>query len=460
MTPVTRPVPFALAVILIASMFLATCTPAPVPAAQPAAPAAVTKSPEAPKAAAPSDKPVTISIWGGFPEMEPFYKYAAEQYKKDHPNVTVEIVTTSLREFEQKLSATIPADTAADLIEISMYANQKFIEAGLIPELPANVKAFTEEKGRYTDFILKTNTFKGKRYGLPLFMGRTALYWNKTMFKEAGLDGPPTTFAQMAEYAKKLAKYDANGVLTRSGHSLRLFGQGSGVAEKFWFVLYPMGGTIVEEVNGKYKAGYNNDAGRKALKFYIDAIWKDKWDSLEIKHDTEAFQLGLTAMYFRESNVIGTLAKQAPNLEYDTAPVPKDVRWGRITNPVFLYVTRGSKNADVAWDFALFMVKPEMQAWMLDNVGWFPVRQDIDLTASLNKKPAFKAFVMKDPGYDEYGYPVIGPFDEIATKLAERLVAAYANKSLLDNPDGIAKVLDDAAKETNDILKKAGLLAE
>lgn len=452
----------ALALILIASMILSACTPAAAPApAQPQAPApaAATKAPE-PAKAAPADKPVTLTIWGGFPEMEPFYKYAAEQYKKEHPNVTVDVVSQPLREFEQKLSATIPADTAADLIEISMYANQKFIEAGLIPELPANVKAFTEEKGRYTDFILKTNTFKGKRYGLPLFMGRTALYWNKAMFKEAGLDGPPTTFAQMAEYAKKLAKYDANGVLTRSGHSLRLFGQGSGVAEKFWFVLYPMGGTILEEVNGKYKAGYNNDAGRKALKFYIDAIYKDKWDSLEIKHDAEAFQLGLTAMFFRESNVIGTLAKQAPNLEYDTAPVPKDMRWGRITNPVFLYVTRGSKNADVAWDFALFMVKPEMQAWMLDNVGWFPVRQDIDLTASLNKKPPFKAFVMKDPGYDEYGYPVIGPFDEVATKLAERLVTAFANKSLLDNPAGIAKVLDDAAKETNDILKKAGLLAE
>jgi multiple sugar transport system substrate-binding protein len=67
---------------------------------------------------------------------------------------------------------------------------------------------------------------------------------------------------------------------------------------------------------------------------------------------------------------------------------------------------------------------------------------------------------MKDAGYDEYGYPVIGPFDEVMTKLAERLVAAYANKSLLDNPAGIAKVLEDAAKETNDILKKAGLLAE
>ena len=66
----------------------------------------------------------------------------------------------------------------------------------------------------------------------------------------------------------------------------------------------------------------------------------------------------------------------------------------------------------------------------------------------------------KDPNYKEYGYPVIAPFDEIMTKLAERLVTAYLDKSLANNPDGIAKTIEAAANETNEILKKAGLYAE
>jgi len=406
--------------------------------------------------------PVKLSLWGGFPEMEAFYKYAAEEYRKTHPNVEFTILTHPLREFEQKLSATIPSNTAADIIEISMYANQKFIEAGLIPELPPKVKEYFLAPNRFSEFVKKNNTYKDKLYGLPIFQGRTALFWNKKMFQEAGLSGPPKTLSEMAQYAKKLAKYDANGNLTRSGHSLRLSGQGSGVAEKFWFILYPMGGSILEESKekGKYHAGYNSDAGRRALKYYIDALYVDKWDSHAIKHDADAFELELTAMFFRESWVIGDIAKKAPSLSYDTAPVPADVRWGRITNPVNLYVTRSCKNPDVAWDFAMFLNEEKNLVWLLDNVGWLPVRQDINLDSVLAKKPQFKAFVMSDPKYEEFGYTVIAAFDEIMTKLAERLVAAFLDKSLANNPAGIAKVIQDAANETNEILKKAKLYGE
>ncbi|MFA6505858.1 MAG: extracellular solute-binding protein [Treponemataceae bacterium] len=409
-----------------------------------------------------SKGPVKLSVWGGFPEMEAYYKYAAEEYKKVKPNVEVTVLTHPLREFEQKLSATIPSDTAADIIEISMYANQKFIEAGLIPELPAKVKDFFSVSGRYSDFAKANNTYKGKFYGLPIFQGRTALFWNKKMFQEAGLSGPPKTFAEMAEYAKKLAKYDGGGTLTRSGHSLRISGQGSGVAEKFWFVLYPMGGTVIEEgkEKGKYHAGYANDAGRKALKYYIDALYADKWDNHSMKHDADAFELEMTAMFFRESWVIGDIAKKAPNLSYDTATVPSDSRWARITNPVNLYVTRSSKNQEAAWDFAMFLNDPKNLLWLLDNVGWLPVRQDIDLSPVIAKKPQMKAFALNDPKYMEFGYVGIAPFDEIMTKLAERLVSAYLDKSLADNPAALAKTIEAAANETNEILKKAKLYSE
>ncbi len=173
----------------------------------------------------------TLSIWCGYPEMEPFYKQAAAEYQKTHPNVEFNIVTHPLREFEQKLSATIPSNTSADIIDVSVYANQKFIEAGYIPKLPTNVNEFVTASGRYSDFAKDNNTYKDEIYGVPFFQGRTALFYNTDMFEEAGLSGPPKTMTEMYEFSKKLAKYDANGNLTRAGHSLRISGQGSGVAE-------------------------------------------------------------------------------------------------------------------------------------------------------------------------------------------------------------------------------------
>ena len=43
------------------------------------------------------------------------------------------------------------------------------------------------------------------------------------------------------------------------------------------------------------------------------------------------------------------------------------------------------------------------------------------------------------------------------TKLADRLSKAYLDSSLLDNEAKMKQVLADAAKETDDILKKANL---
>jgi multiple sugar transport system substrate-binding protein len=410
-----------------------------------------------------NDRPVTLSIWSGYPEQEPFFRYAAEEYTKIHPNVKVEILTNPLREYEQKLSASIPSDTAADILEASNYTMRKFVEADLVPALSAPADQFVGVPNRYSDFTREVLDWNGKNYGVPFFQGRTALFWNTAMFRAAGLSGPPKTLTEMAEYAKKLAARDTQGNLTRSGHSLRLSGQGSGIAEKFWFVLYPHGGTVLEESRsqkGKYHAGYNNDAGRKALKYYIDAVYVDKWDSFNLKHDAEAFELEQTAMFFRESWVVGDIAQKAPNLQYDTAFVPSDVRWGRIANMQNLYVSRSCKNPDVAWDFILFMVNDDNQRWMFDNVGWLPSRKDVDYSEILSRKPQFRSFIEMPQGYNEYGYVTIAEFDEILTKFAERLANAFLDASLANNPAGVAKVLADSAEETNSILRRAGLYAD
>ena len=408
------------------------------------------------------NKKEELSIWTGYPEMEPFYQHVAEQFNETHPNVKITIVSHPLREFEQKLSATIPADTVGDIIEISTYSVKKFIDAGMIPENPDNVVDFMTTPDRFSDFVLSACHYGDKYYGLPLFLGRTALFYNKDMFKAAGIENPPTTFDEMYEDAKKLAKYDDNNKLTVSGHSLRLSGSGSGLGEKFWFVLFPMGGTILEEgaTEGTYHAGYNNDAGFNAVRYYLDAVHKDKWDSPEIKHDAEAFELGLTAMFFRESWVIGDAAQKVPDLNYGTAFVPSAARWGRITNIENLYVTRACENPELAWEFAELCLSPENQTWMLDNIGWLPSRTDVDFSESIAKTPQLAAFIDSPEGYDEFGYIPISCFDEILTKFSERLSAAYLNAKLDTDDAALRKWLDDAAKETNEILEKAGMFGE
>ena len=114
----------------------------------------------------------------------------------------------------------------------------------------------------------------------------------------------------------------------------------------------------------------------------------------------------------------------------------------------------------LAWEFALFLSEERYLKEIIEKVGWLPCRTDVDYSDIYKKEPRFKSFMTIPEGYVGEPYPYITTSDEIYTKLADRLVPAYQDKSLLDNPAGIAKVIAEAAKQTNDILKEAGEYGE
>jgi multiple sugar transport system substrate-binding protein len=265
------------------------------------------------------------------------------------------------------------------------------------------------------------------------------------------------TMEEYDEYAAKLTQRDADGNPTVSGWSLRLSGGGGGIAEKFWINLHQYGGTVLEKAGDGYKAGYVSDEGLAAFRQYVNAVSGDKTVTVDMPADAEAFQREQTAMFIRESWVIGDTAKKAPDLNYKTALLPR----GSIALPVNLYVAGGSDEAQqAAWDFAIAANQPEHLVWMLDNVGWLPNRSGVDYSGVVSAKPQFSAFVDLPDDYEFFTLPSIEPINEILTRFAAKLVDSYGDESLVDNDAAIMAVLESAAEETNKILDRAGILAK
>jgi len=411
----------------------------------------------APGRAAPA---VALAVWSGYPDLQPVYQAAVDAYEQAHPNIKMIVLTTQLRDYERKLATSIPSDTAGDVLEVDDATIDRYVEAGLVAKAPGDIAGYVRSAS-FGSASQEHAVFGGDVYGVPWFAGIGALFYNTDMFKEAGLSGPPRTMDELAADAKKLTKTDAQGRVTRSGWSLRLFGAGSGVAEKFAILMWPRGGEILtRNGQGKYKAGYDNDAGRATLKMCLDALYVHRVDSFDIKHDAEAFELGQTAMFARESWVVGNIAKNAPALKYMTATLPRDKRWGTIFDPVNLYVPQSSKSAAAAWDFIKFVTQPQYERMVLEKVGWIPQRQDVNYDPVLVKIPQYRAFLFRNRHFVYWSMPAIKDFDEIETKMADRLTGAYRDHNLSGNPAGIAQTLHAAAEETNNILKRDGLYGE
>ena len=69
-------------------------------------------------------------------------------------------------------------------------------------------------KERFNKDYLANWAYEGKNYMFPFYITKTLLFWNKSMFKEAGLSGPPETFDQVMEYAAKMAGGEKTGFIT------------------------------------------------------------------------------------------------------------------------------------------------------------------------------------------------------------------------------------------------------
>ena len=399
-----------------------------------------------------------LTVWSGYPEMEPFYRHVADGMKAKYPKLEVSVEAIPLREHEKRVALALASGANnALVIELNASSAARYANNDLLPKAPANVTAFVSDPANFSDFFRDRASLGGAVYGVPLFRGQVSLFYNLDMFKAASLTKPPATMDEYNSYAEKLTQRDASGKATVSGWSMRLSGGGQGVAEKFWINLFQFGGSILTQTaDGKWKSTLAGEAGRKALKQYLVNIHKTKTVSPEMPADAEAFERGQTAMFIRESWVIGDIAKKAPNLAYATAPLPR----GSMSVPVNLYVSAKGAEAEAGWAFAMAADEPDNQLWMLKNVGWLPNRAGLDTSAITGSVPAFGAFVNNPKSYDLFAVPAIDVSDEVLTRVAVKLVAAFGDAKLADDDKAIDALLLATENEVNEILKREGMLGK
>ena len=138
----------------------------------------------------------------------------AADFEKENPGIKVKPVyagtyqETIVKALTAHKSGTPP--TTAILLSTDMFT--------LIDE-DAIVPFDTKDAAPFFKAFLANSQTGGKTWGLPFQRSTIVLYWNKELFKEAGLDPnkAPANWKEMLEYAQKLTKRDASGNVTQWG---------------------------------------------------------------------------------------------------------------------------------------------------------------------------------------------------------------------------------------------------
>src|SRR5690606_27146392 len=142
-------------------------------------------------AMAPAVSAQEIRVWSGYPELAPFYEHVAEGMKAEYPDLSVKVEAIALREHEKRLALGLTSGEAAEVIELGTSTATRYLENELFNAAPDDIAAFVQDPANFNEFFRDSASFEGTVYGLPLFRGQSALYYNTEMFKAAGLTEPP-----------------------------------------------------------------------------------------------------------------------------------------------------------------------------------------------------------------------------------------------------------------------------
>jgi lactose/L-arabinose transport system substrate-binding protein len=142
------------------------------------------------QAASPADPngPVTITVWCWDPSFNVYsMNEAAKIYRRDHPNVTVNVVETPWDDLQQKLTTSFTARQTGNLPDIILMqdnAIQKNITNYPDGFLPLDSRI---DVSQFAQYKVDVATINGKTYSVPFDNGASATFLRKDIVEQAGL---------------------------------------------------------------------------------------------------------------------------------------------------------------------------------------------------------------------------------------------------------------------------------
>ncbi|HYT52480.1 MAG TPA: sugar ABC transporter substrate-binding protein [Gaiellaceae bacterium] len=357
--------------------------------------------------------------------------------------------------------------------EVPIWAKNKWI-VNLQPYLskmsPAASSAY-----KLSDVIQKVRlglSYKKNLYALPFYGESSMTYYNKKLFRAAGLKMPlRPTWTQVKSFAAKLNKPSAN----RYGICLRALPGWGEFGAPLTTVINTFGGSWF---NMKWEPQLTSPATTKAVKFYVDLVRKYGEPGATSSGFTEcetAMAQGRTAMWVDATVAAGQLtdpkkSKVAKDIGFAYSPTAVTPRGSHWLWAWSLAMEASSKNKDAAFKFLTWATSQSYIKLVAGKNGWAAVPPGTRISTYKNPKykkaaGAFASIVLNsmltaDPTHQTlHPVPYVGvqfvgipEFQNIGTLVTQNLAGAVAGHTSVDS------ALKVSQQQVTRIMKQAGYL--
>jgi multiple sugar transport system substrate-binding protein len=390
-------------------------------------------------AAAASAQTVRVTVAEYSSLTGPYFEAAAAAFEAANPGTDIQIEVVPWDVLLQKLTTDISAGANADLSIIGTRWLVDFVQEGIAAPLDDYMD--DEFRARFIDVFLTPSVFDGKTYGLPIAASARAMYYNADLFAQAGLDGPPDTWAELVEAARAI---DA------LGDDIAGFGmQGAQIETDvyFYYAFWAFGGDLIEEDG---TSGLDTEAGYQAAQLYLDLIneglTQDGVTSMTREDVQNLFKEGRVGMMITAPFLATQIRNEVPDLNFGVAAIPAGPGGERgtygVTDSIIMF--ENSQNKETAFAFLDMLFSTEWRVRFTEGEGFLPVEVEEAAAPVFANDPVLAQFTALLP--EARFAPVIPGWEQIAERTSVALQTIYLGQG------GVKETLDAAAADIDRIL--------
>lgn len=299
--------------------------------------------------------------------------------------------------------------------------------------------------------LMENGVVDGKTWGVPFQRSTIVMYYNKDLFRAAGLDPeqPPKNWDELVAFGKKLTQKDASGNTTQWGAMIPSTGY------PYWMfgALAKQNGAVLMNQAGN-ETYFNKPEVVEALQYW-QALGNEhqimpkgaiEWGTLR-----QNFLEQKTAMMWHSTGNLTAVKKNA-NFDFGVAMLPAKKSFGSPTGGGNFYLFKNATDEErkAALKLVKFMTAPEQAANWSIATGYMGVSQAAYDTQAL--QDYVKSFPPAAVARDQLAHATA----ELSTHQAGRVrkLLDDAIQSVLTGDATAQDALDNAQQQADRILKR------
>jgi len=342
------------------------------------------------------------------PETVDLLEAAITKYEAANPGVNIEVRAVPFGNLLSTLRSQAASPSGPTITGIYELWLPELVQAGIADVAPDSFTA--DVKANWPAGLVGSVSVADQVYGYPNEVNLYALNYNKRLFAEAGIAGPPTTWDELIDAAEKLTKRQGNTVV-QQGFGL-INSWPAGVVHPWLSFVYSNGGNFLDGHSASLDAAATEAVTELYHRLIFDAKVTDPAMGTANASTTgpylQNFTNGQTAMIVM-ANWWQSALKDSMGDSFDdiaTAPIPVGPN-GTSPHPVsYAWLTMVNSNATAeqrtaAWEFLKWLDGPDSgvngssaMGDILSSMGIIPSRNsDVEAHQAELSAPFLEGYV-------------------------------------------------------------------